>query len=243
MPLYKKDDRHNPSNYRPIALLSVVGKNFERLIHRQIHNYLLENKLLYKLQSGFLANNSTVYQLIEIYHEICINRELKKDTGFVFCDVSKAFDRVWHAGLLKKLRAYGITGTLYSLIENYLSGRQQSVFVNNSFSDFAATNAGVPQGSVLGPLLFLIFINDIADKLLSISRLFADDTSMSATSQDKNELETILNTDLSTLLQWSKLWKVTFNPAKTEVLYIGYNGNDPVNLTFDGNPLNGKRSQ
>ena len=234
----KKDDRHNPSNYRPIALLSVVGKIFERLIHRQIHNYLLENKLLYKLQSGFLPNNSTVYQLIEIYHEICINRELKKDTGFVFCDVSKAFDRVWHAGLLKKLRAYGITGTLYSLIENYLSGRQQSVFVNNSFSDFAATNAGVPQGSVLGPLLFLIFINDIADKLLSISRLFADDTSMSATSQDKTELETILNTDLSTLLQWSKLWKVTFNPANTEVLYIGYSGNDPVNLTFDGNPLN-----
>ena len=171
----------------------------------------MENKLLCKLQSGFLPNNSTVYQLIEIYHEICINRELKKDTGFVFCDVSKAFDRVWHAGLLKKLRAYGITGPLYSLIENYLSGRQQSVFVNNSFSEFAATNAGVPQGSVLGPLLFLIFINDIADKLLSISRLFADDTSMSATSQDKNELKTILNTDLNTLFQWSKLWKVTFN--------------------------------
>lgn len=136
---------------------------------------MIENNLLYKLKSGFLPNNSTVYQLLEMYHEICINREMMKNTCFVFCDISKAFDRVWHSGLLKKLSAYGISGPLFSLLENYLSDEKQFVFVNNSRSNFLSTNCGVPQGSVLGPFLFLIYINDTADNLTSIARLFADD--------------------------------------------------------------------
>lgn len=178
MPLFKKGDAHQPSNYRPISLLSTVGKVFERILHKHLHNYMLENKLLYKLQSGFLPNNSNVYQLLEIYHEICVNRENKNDTCFVFCDISKAFDKVWHLGLLQKLEAYGISGKLLSLITDYLSDRNQFVFLNNSQSDYLSTNCGVPQGSVLGPFLFLIYINDIADDLESIARLFADDTSI-----------------------------------------------------------------
>ena len=98
MPLFKEDDKHVPSNYRPIALLSTVSKVFERLLHKGLHNYMFDNNLLYKLQSGFLPNNCTVYQLLEIYLNVCVNREEKKNTCLVFCDISKAFDKVWHAG-------------------------------------------------------------------------------------------------------------------------------------------------
>ena len=154
MPIFKKGDANMVSNYRPISLLSVVGKLFERLIHKYIHNFLLDNDLFYKYQSGFLPNNSTVYQLLEIYHSIVTGMEEKKNTCFIFCDVSKAFDRVWHQGLLVKLKAHGITGPLLLFLRNYLSDRKQSVFVNSSMSSFKCTNAGVPQGSVLGPLMF-----------------------------------------------------------------------------------------
>ena len=239
IPLYKKGDMHQPCNYRPISLLSKVSKVFERIIHKHLHNYMLDNHLLYPLQSGFLPNNSTVYQLLEIYHNICINRENKKNTCFVFCDVSKAFDKVWHAGLLTKLQAYGISGQIFSLLKNYLSDRKQLVFVNSSCSDYLETTAGVPQGSVLGPFLFLIFINDIVDNLVSVARLFADDTSMSASSSEKHEIENTLNDDLNTLKEWSHNWLVTFNPSKTEVLYFSANNaNDHIELQFDGTVLN-----
>ena len=237
MPLYKKDDKHVPSNYRPIALLSTVGKVFERLLHKGLHNYMLDNNLLYKLQSGFLPNNCTVYQLLEIYHNVCVNREEKKNTCLVFCDISKAFDKVWHAGLLCKMKAYEIGGSLFALLENYLSDRQQCVTVNSLTSEFRYTNAGVPQGSVLGPFLFLLYINDIADNLANLARLFADDTSLSASSRDKREIEYSINSDLEILLDWSKRWLVTFNPSKTEVLYISSTVTDNITLTFGNTTL------
>ena len=126
--------------------------------------------------------------------------EEKKNTCMVICDISKAFDRVWHKGLLLKLEAYGVKGSMLQVLNNYLSERQQAVFVNNSLSQFLTVNAGVPQGSVLGPFLFLLYINDISDKLISLSRLFADDTSMSASSQNNTELKETLNHDLEELV-------------------------------------------
>ena len=108
MPLFKKSDKHLPSNYRPVSLISCVEKVMERIIHKHIYNYLIQNYIIFKNQSGFLPGHSTIYQLIYMYNQICKSLDEKKSTCIVFCDISKAFDRVWHKGLLFKLRQYGI---------------------------------------------------------------------------------------------------------------------------------------
>ena len=111
MPIYKKGNKNLPENYRPIALLSTVGKLFEKFIFKHLHNYVLDNSLLYSMQSGFFPNHSTIHQLIEIYHNICINRENHESTCLVFCDISKAFDRVWHKGCWLNLGHLEYRGT------------------------------------------------------------------------------------------------------------------------------------
>ena len=164
----------------------------------------------------------------------------KKHTCVVFCDISKAFDRVWHRGLVEKLKAYGISGELLTWLKHYLSGRYQKVFLNSTYSSQGLIEAGVPQGSILGPLLFLIFINDIADIFESTSRLFADDTSLLKSSSSCQEIQLTLNRDLETLNTWSKTWLVNFNPDKTDVLFIS-NSTDieqDIDLEFDGKVLN-----
>ncbi len=185
----KKGDRDQSCNYRPISLISCIGKVMERIVFKHIYNHLHFNNLIYKQQSGFLPGHSTVYQLIDIYNQICQSIDNTQYTCIVFCDISKAFDRVWHAGLLLKLEQNGIEGALLDWIQNYLSSRSQKVFVGQSYSDTKLIKAGVPQGSVLGPLLFLIYVNDIADKLLSTTRLFADDSSLAVSSSDINFIE------------------------------------------------------
>ena len=218
MPLFKNGDKTLASNYRPIALLSTVGKVFEKLVFKKVFNYLFSNGLIYKFQSGFMPGHSTVHQLIEIYYRICMSLDDHCTTFLIFCDISKAFDRVWHLGLLLKLKAYGINGKLYDWFESYISDRRQSVFIGNVKSSLQLTNAGVPQGSVLGPLLFLLYVNDIADNLISLSRLFADDTSLSFTSASPYTIEDVMNGDLEILDNWSKQWLVKFNPQKTKAL-------------------------
>ena len=133
----------------------------------------------------------------------------------VFCDISKAFDRVWHKGLVFRLNQLRISGSLLSWFKEYLSCRSQSVVVNTAKSRSRSTNAGVPQGSVLGPLLFLVYVNDISENLLSISRLFADDTSLACSASLTADMEGILNHDLIMISHWANQWLVTFHPSKT----------------------------
>ncbi len=237
MPVFKKGDSSMPSNYRPISLISCVGKVMERVIFKHIYNYLHTNNLIYKYQSGFLPGHSTVFQLIDIYNQICKAFDEKKSTCIVFCDISKAFDRVWHRGLLHKIRQYGITGNLNNWLSNYLTDRSQKVFVSTSYSDIQDIGAGVPQGSVLGPLLFLIYVNDIADSLTSMTRLFADDSSLAVSSADPHLIETTINNDLVSLSNWSKQWLVKFNPIKTEVMYFSLSNQHRPTLLFNDTPL------
>ena len=215
MPIFKKGDKSDVSNYRPISLISCVGKSFERIVFKNVYNHLMANSLIYKFQSGFLPGHSTVHHLIEVIHHTCLALENYETTCQFFCDISKAFDRVWHRGLILKLEKYDIHGNLLAWFANYLFNRSQSVCVDGTYSSKQYITAGVPQGSVLGPMLFLIYINDISEDLTGMTRLFADDTSLSFSSVNLFEIERVLNEDLSKLSAWAKRWLIKFNAQKT----------------------------
>ena len=161
IPLFKKGDKHERNNYRPVSLLSCVSKILEKIVFKHLYNYLHEHHLISPDQSGFQPGDSTVNQLSYLYHVLSKALDEKKEVFIVFCDISKAFDRVWHKGLIYKLQKIGISGTLLLWFINYLHDRHQSVVIRGQKSEEGVIKAGVPQGSVLGPLLFLIYINDI----------------------------------------------------------------------------------
>ena len=238
-PIFKKGDRTLASNYRPVSLLSCVGKLFERLVFKNVYNFLLQNNVLYKYQSGFLPNHSTVYQLVDIYHHICQGFENNQMSCMVFCDISKAFDRVWHKGLIFKLRENGIDDKLLGWISNYLNNRKQKVVLQTGTSSLQNISAGVPQGSVLGPLFFLIYVNDITDSLLSLTRLYADDSSLFCSTSNIQDIEGMLNHDLHQISLWAKRWLVNFNPNKTEAVLFSLKANSPTpSLLFDNVNIN-----
>ena len=143
-----------------------------------------------------------------------------KEVRTVFCDISKAFDRVWHAGLIYKLEVAGVTGEVLRWFESYLSDRRQRVVLPGTFSDWTYLRAGVPQGSILGPLLFLIYINNIVTDIHSNIRLFADDTSLFIIVENPLTAANLLNSDLDKISRWAATWLVTFNPSKSESLLI-----------------------
>ena len=165
-------------NYRPISLLPIFGKISKKLIYNSLFNYFIRNKLFTPSQSGFLPGNSCIAQLLSMVHEIqtAFDETPTRDVRGFFLDISKAFDKVWHDGFIFKLKAYGIEGELLSLLENYLQNREQRVALNGQTSEWRKINSEIPQGSLLGPLLFLIYINDLPDGLTSICKIFADDT-------------------------------------------------------------------
>ena len=134
----------------------------------------------------------------------------------------KAFDRLWNKGLIEKLKSYGINGKLLQWLKDYISVRKQQVSLSNSISSLGTLKAGVPQGSVLDPLLFLFFINDIADDIQTLVRLFADDSSLIFSSTNPLEVEDRLNLDLQVLDNWAKQWLVDFNPKKNEYMVISF---------------------
>ena len=174
-------------NYRPISLLPILGKIFERLIYKDLFNHFYCNNLFTKNQSGFMPGDSCIFQLLSIVHEINSSLDCNPtiDVRGVFLDISKAFDKVWHEGLLFKLESYGIGGELLNLFKDYLHERQQGVVLNSQSSSWEAIKSDVPQGSVLGPLLFLIYINNLSEGLSSTCKIFANDTSLVSFVHDK----------------------------------------------------------
>ena len=144
IPIPKTGDKTLPSNYRPIALLSNISKIQERMAIKNLYNHLRDNNLLYKYRSGFLPHNSTVFQLIDIYHNICQSFNNHQFSCMVFCDISKAFDRVWHKGLIYKLKQHGIEGDFLKWLIDYLNGRQQRVIIRGCTSTFKLVSPRVP---------------------------------------------------------------------------------------------------
>ena len=153
-PILKKDDPSEVSNCRPISLLSTVGKVLEKIVHKRIFNFFQENHVITTLQSGFVPGDSTVNQLTDLYNTFCQALDEGKEVRAIFCDISKAFDRVWHKGLLYKLSSVGISGSLLQWFTDYLNNRKQRVVLPGTASGWTSIKAGVPQGSILGPLLF-----------------------------------------------------------------------------------------
>ena len=241
-PIHKKNNRQIISNYRPISLLPICSKILEKIVFDQVYAFLNNNNLLSVNQSGFRPGDSTIYQLLSITSTIYDSFENYDETRAVFLDISKAFDKVWHDGIISKLKCNGISGNLLNFFENYLLNRHQRVVLNGKESNWMSLKAGVPQGSVLGPLLFLVYINDLTDNISSEMRLFADDASLFTCVKGVTQTHDKLEKDLLTVTQWAYQWKMVFNPditkQATEVIFSCKN-KKPVHpdLSFNGVPV------
>ena len=214
--LHKGGSTQDLNNFRPISLLSIFDKIFEKLMHKRLYDFLDEHKVLFEKQFGFRRFHSTAHSLIEITEKI---KETIDDGKFgcgIFIDLKKAFDTVNHDILLTKLEHYGIRGQILKWFESYLTNRTQYVYYNGVSSNVLPITCGVPQGSVLGPLLFLIYINDlpnISSKLTFF--LFADDTNIYYESKDLKELEKTVNQELKLLSLWLNINRLALNVSKT----------------------------
>jgi len=221
--IHKKGSKCDASNYRPISLLPIVAKLMETIINDKLVRYLESNSKLHPSQFGFRKRRSTLQALLTITQPAEDALDANQEYRVVSLDISSAFDKVWHKGLMSKLSSYGISGCLFKWLENYLSDRQQRVVFRGFQSSWLPIQAGVPQGSVLGPTLFLLYINDLPFLLRNPSCLFADDTSIHApvTSPQQHQIVAeSINADLSTIDKWAVTWQVIFNHKKTQSLLI-----------------------
>jgi hypothetical protein len=221
-PIFKKGSKTAPENYRPVSLTSVSCKVLESLIKDDMLKHLQKHKLIKKSQHGFLPGRSCSTNLLEFLEKATQAVDNGEAFDAVFLDFAKAFDKVPHARLLKKLKAHGIDGQLHRWIANWLVGRRQRAVLGGEYSSWIDVLSGVPQGSVLGPLLFLIFINDIdeAAAAVDILRKFADDTKLGNTirsEDDHRQLQEALNN----LTAWSEKWGMEFNIKKCKVVHFG----------------------
>jgi hypothetical protein len=219
-PLFKGGKKCLPSNYRPISLTSQVCKLMERNISKALKQYLEKNNILIPNQYGFRAGKSCILNLLDCWHNITESIEESDPVDVVYFDFSKAFDKVPHAPLLRKLRTIGVSGKLHDWIKAWLSNREQQVVLNGEHSTRCAVTSSVPQGSVLGPVLFLIYINDLCEHLTCDSYLFADDTKIVQKVTNESE-QSLLQANINTLHQWSSKWGMTFNVTKCAVLHFG----------------------
>ena len=226
VPLHKKDEQYLMGNYRPVSLLASISKIFEKVAHKQLSKYFEQNKLFYDSQYGFRQGHSTELASVELIDRITASLEQKNKPIAIYMDLSKAFDTLDHIILLNKLRYYGIDGVELKWFKSYLQNRKQYVEIDANKSELKNITTGVPQGSVLGPLLFLIYMNDIQEASAAFSSvLFADDStfinSMNAsihTNTTNADLELFLNVELAKIYDWLAINKLSLNISKTKYM-------------------------
>ncbi len=235
-PIFKKGSRHLPSNYRPVSLTSVVCKMLESIIRDKVISHMDRNNLFCKDQHGFLSGRSTVTQLLESLEEWTALLEDSEGVDVLYCDFQKAFDSVPHQRLLAKVSSYGIEGTLLKWIESFLVHRQQCVVLNDTKSSWVEVTSGIPQGSVLGPLLFVIFINDIAEVVSCGIKIYADDTKIYSPIDSEADCLN-LQQNIDNLLEWSHQWQLIFHPEKCHILHLGKKQDLEHRYSMEGVPL------
>lgn len=220
-PIYKSGDKNNLLNYRPISILPSLSKLIEKIIVKKMYKFLSHTNFFASNQYGFIPGRSTEMVLLEFSKFILNSVDNSKITVAIFLDIKKAFDNVNHSLLIYKLEKVGFRGNILNWFISYLSGRTQRVKVGNDFSEYSATNRGVPQGSILGPLFFLIFINDFCKLNLSGKILtYADDSVLLYSCSNSNELVTQIESDLIEIDKWFNANDLTLNLNKTK--YINF---------------------
>ena len=205
-------------NYRPISILSYLSKILEKLMHKRIYKFLIKNNIIYNLQFGFRQNYSTNLALVELLENIRHSLDNGEYTIGLYLDLSKAFDTVNHNILLNKLDHYGIRGHTLAWFESYLTNRKQYVLVDNNKSELGKITTGVPQGSVLGPLLFIIYMNDICNVIKNNTAklmLFADDTNLFISGKNPIQIKNDMEAEAKNLQEWFKANKLTLSIEKT----------------------------
>ena len=233
VPIYKKDNKSSPANYRPVSLTSQLIKVLERVIRRQMVNFVEENNLLSPDQHGFRSNRSCLSHLIQHIEDVLDDLENGNNADVLYLDYSKAFDKVCHLTLLQKLSNYGIRGDLLDWIRSFLVGRTQSVIVDGVTSNPGPVRSGVPQGTVLGPLLFVLYINNLPDNVLhSKSKMFADDTKLHKSVSNEDDRERLMD-DLQNVFSWALENSMELNDTKFQLLQHGKNSElkQPYRLT------------
>ena len=213
-PIYKA------GNYRPISILPCFSKLLERIMYNRLYTYFTKHDILYKKQFGFQTNHSTAHTIIQLVQELMHSFDENKFTLGVFIDLSKAFDTVNHEILITKLENYGVRGSNIKWFSNYLEGRKQFICFGEKNTELENITYGVPQGSILGPLLFLIYINDIykSSDILNFI-LFADDTNLFFSHKDIKHLFNTVNIELAKIQEWFKANKLSLNTGKTKYTY------------------------
>ena len=220
VPIYKKGDRQSPSNYRPVSLTSVPSKVLETFVRDCLISHMSELGLFHTAQHGFMPKRSCSTQLLEVMEDWSSAFEDGQPLDVTYLDFAKAFDSVPHKRLLSKLKAYGVRGKLLRWVESFLTGRLQRVLIQGDKSDWCPVTSGIPQGSVLGPTLFIIYINDLPTCVTNRIGMFADDTKVYCRVPPAVSISP-LQQDLDALVQWSEKWLLHFNASKCKVMHIG----------------------
>ena len=223
-PIHKDGGKTEPSNYRPIALLPILSKLLEHIVHEQVSTHLRYINYFNEAQSGFRKGHSTTTCLVSFLSNIFDNIENGVVSGVLFLDLKKAFDSVDHCMMEQKLEAAGLTESAVSWFRSYLGGRTQVTKVNNVLSDKKTVSYGVPQGSKLGPLMFIIFVNDLPGNISAgPSYLYADDTAITVTAANQEQLERKLTQALRESITWMNKNSLTMNIKKTKIMCFGTN--------------------
>ena len=232
-----------PNEYRPISITPILSKIFERLLAKRLTRFLDSNKLLPQMQFGFRKGVGTSDALLFITHNLQASLDAGRESRLVSLDFSSAFDRVNHEALLFKVRSLGIGGCLLELIVEFLSNRRQRVSVDGCYSPFELVKSGVPQGSVLGPLLFIIYTSDMWEGIESSMVAYADDTTLFVpieSPQDRVQVADLLNRDIQRIQAWCDMWGMRLNPSKSKNLVVGRSRTlDPPHpdLIINGNTI------